>query len=450
MSAFVDNQGTTRLQMNPSRRQFLRVALTGAAVLPITGKALASSALTSESGLSDERLLDQIERTAFDFFWNEAHPATGLIMDKADADGSGSPGIASIAATGFGLTALCIGHKRGFRSQAEIEDRAAQTLRFLAQNDELEHGFRYHFVDPATGERARRSEISPIDNAILLCGVLTCREYFESRAIQDDATAIFERVEWPWALNGGKTFALDWKPEKGFSRFRWDSYCESMMLYLLAIGSPTYPISPDSWHAIRRPKMVYGGKEYISSPAPLFVHQFSHAWFDFRDKHDDYANYFENSVVASHAHREFCAELSERFPCFSGDVWGISASESSTGYVAWGGPPLLGPIDGSLVPAACAGSLPFTYQESMSSLKKLRSRYGNQIWKKYGFVDAFNPLTNWACRYVLGIDVGITMLMAENARTQLVWNTFMRNQEAQLAMERVGFLPDGYGVPQFA
>jgi hypothetical protein len=436
--------------MNPSRRQFLRVALTGAAALPLVGKALASSALIPEAELSDERLLDQVERTAFEFFWNESHSATGLIMDKADANGAGSPGIASIAATGFGLTALCIGHKRGYRSQAEIEDRAAQTVRFLAGCTELEHGFFYHFVDPSSGERARRSEISPIDNAILLCGVLTCREYFGSRAIQDDATTIFERVEWPWALNGGKTLALDWKPEKGFSRFRWDSYCESMMLYLLAIGSPTYPISPDSWHAIRRPKMVYGGKQYISSPAPLFVHQFSHAWFDFRDKHDDYANYFENSVVASHVHREFCAELSQKFPCYSGDIWGITASDSSTGYVAWGGPPLLGPIDGSLVPAACAGSLPFTYRESMNSLKSLRSRYGNEVWKKYGFVDAFNPLTGWSSKYVLGIDAGISMLMAENARTQFVWNTFMRNPEAQLAMERVGFLPEGYGVPQFA
>jgi hypothetical protein len=222
------------------------------------------------------------------------------------------------------------------------------------------------------------------------------------------------------------------------------------MLYLLAIGSPTFPISADCWSAVRRPKMVYGGRQYISSPAPLFVHQFSHAWFDFRDKHDDYANYFENSAVASHAHREFCAELGQKFPCYSGDIWGITASDSSAGYVAWGGPPLLGPIDGSLVPAAAAGSLPFTFRESMTALRNLRMQYGKQIWKKYGFVDAFNPLTGWASKYVLGIDVGISMLMAENARSEFVWNTFMRNAEAATAMERVGFLPDGFGVPLFA
>jgi hypothetical protein len=438
--------------MKPTRRQFLRVALTGAAALPLTGKALASSVLARrpETAPNDDLLLEQIERAAFEYFWNEAHPATGLIMDKANANGSGSPGIASIAATGFGLTALCIGHERNYRPQSEIEHRVIKTLKFLAQHAPVEHGFLYHFVDPSNGKRVRNSEISPIDNSILLCGVLTCREHFQSDAIRHNATTIFNRVEWPWALNGGDTFALDWKPEHGFSRLRWDSYCESMMLYLLAIGSPTFPISADCWRAVRRPKMVYGGRQYISSPAPLFVHQFSHAWFDFRETHDDYANYFENSAVASHAHREFCAELSQKFPCYSGDVWGITASDSSAGYVAWGGPPLLGPIDGSLVPAAAAGSLPFTFRESMTALQNLRSQYGNQIWKKYGFVDAFNPLTGWASRYVLGIDVGISMLMAENARTQFVWNTFMRNAEATMAMERVGFLPDGFGVPLFA
>ena len=439
--------------MNPTRRQFLRVALTGAAVLPLTGKTLASSVLARSQyapALSDDQLLEEIERAAFEFFWNETNPVTGLVMDKANADGGGSPGIASIAATGFGLTALCIGHQRKYRPQAQIEQRVAKTLRFLAQDAQVEHGFLYHFVNAATGERARASEISPIDNAILLCGVLTCREYFKIARIDRDATAIFNRVEWPWALNGGNTFALDWKPEHGFSRLRWDSYCESMMLYLLAIGSPTHSIPAECWNAVRRPKMVYGGRQYVSSPAPLFVHQFSHAWFDFRDKHDDYANYFENSMIASHAHREFCVELGQKFPCYSGDVWGITASDSSEGYVAWGGPPLLGPIDGSLVPAAAAGSLPFTFRESITALKTLRSHYGEQMWKKYGFVDAFNPLTGWASKYVLGIDLGISMLMAENARSQFVWNTFMRNPEATTAMERVGFMPDGFGVPLFA
>src|SRR5439155_16515031 len=246
-------------------------------------------------------------------------------------------------------------------------------------------------------------------------------------------------------LDRGNTFALDWTPEYGFSPLRWDSYCESMMLYLLAMGSTTHPISPECWRAFRRPKMVYGNHQFISSPAPLFVHQFSHAWFDFRNKRDDYANYFENSVIASRAHREFCAGLSERFPCYSGDVWGITASDSSAGYVAWGGPPMQGPIDGSIVPAASAGSLPFLFPESMAVLRNLRGYYGKEIWKKYGFVDAFNPLTGWVSKNVLGIDVGISMLMAENARTQFVWNTFMHNPEVTTAMERAGFRDDSHG-----
>jgi hypothetical protein len=438
--------------MFPTRRQFLRVALTGAATLPLAGKIAATDLLSSPPDLpgSDSDLLNEIERTAFEYFWKEADPETGMVFDRANANGGADGNISSIAATGFGLTALCIGCERQYRSRAQIEQRVARTLDFIAHDVPTEHGFLYHFIDPENGQRAKHSEVSPIDTAILLCGVLTCREYFSNAQIRGDATTIYDRVEWPWALNTGKTFALAWKPEYGFSQHRWDSYCESMMMYLLAMGSPTHPIPADCWHAIHRPKMVYGGHQYISSPAPLFVHQFSHAWFDFRSKHDDYANYFENSVIASLAHREFCEELSQRFPCYSKDVWGISASESSTGYVAWGGPPILGPIDGSIVPAAAAGSLPFLFRESMTVLLNLRHYYGKQIWKEYGFVDAFNPLTGWVSRDVIGIDVGITMLMAENARTQFVWNTFMRNAEAGNAMELAGFLPDGFEIPMMA
>ena len=438
--------------MISTRRQFLRGALTGAAVLQFAVKTLASTLPpgNTESELSDSALLDAIERTGFEFFWNESNPHSGLVLDRANANGGSVRRKASIAATGFGLTALCIGAERGYRPRKEIERRVALTLDFLRDSAPAEHGFLYHFVDENTGQRIGNSEISPIDMAILLCGALTCREYFDSSEIRGAATTLYNRVDWPWALNGGDTFALCWRPEKGFSHLRWNAYCESMMLYLLAMGSPTAPIPAECWHAIRRPKMVYRGHQYISSPAPLFVHQFSHAWFDFRGKHDDYANYFDNSALACRAHREFCEELSQKFPCYSGDIWGITASDSSLGYVAWGGPPLIGPIDGTIVPAAAAGSLPFMFSDCIAVLRKLRSQYGNQIWKKYGFVDAFNPLTSWSSKDVLGIDVGITMLMAENARSQFVWNTFMRNPETGLAMERAGFLPDGFEVPMMA
>jgi hypothetical protein len=437
--------------MSLSRRHLLRVAVTGAAVFPVIKGSLASGLLLpAQPAPADAALLDELERAAFDFFWNEADPLSGLVRDRANADGGGTRIKVSIAATGFGLTALCIGHERSYRSRSEIERRVKQTLRFLAHEVPNENGFFYHFMEPATGARFAQSEVSPIDTAILLCGALTCREQFANAEIHRDATTLYNRVDWNWALNGGKTFALDWTPEQGFSRLRWDSYCESMMLYLLAMGSVTHPIPTESWHAIRRPKMIYAGHQYISGPAPLFVHQFSHAWFDFREKHDDYANYFQNSVVACQAHREFCTSLRQHFPSYSGDVWGITASDSNRGYVAWGGPPLLGPVDGSIVPSAAAGSLPFLFEESLAVLSNLRRRYEKQSWKKYGFVDAFNPMTGWASKDVLGIDVGISMLMAENARSQLVWNTFMRNPEVQVAMGRAGFLPDGFEVPVMA
>jgi hypothetical protein len=422
------------------RREFLKKALVGAVILPLAGKGFgAQSSSVKPAPSPDYQPLEELERSAFEFFWNEADPHTGLIRDRANASGVDSRITASIAAVGFGLTALCIGHQRKYRSQIEITERVRKTLRFLAHDAPNVHGFLYHFVDIRNGNRSSFSEVSPIDMSILLCGVLTCREFFYDNEIRRDASLTYHRVEWPWALNGGETFALDWTPELGFDRSRWDTYCESMMLYLLAIGSPVHPISPQSWHSIRRPLITYENYRFISAPAPLFVHQFSHAWFDFRDKQDQYADYFENSVTACRAHRRFCQQLSQRFPCYSSDVWGITASDSSTGYVAWGGPPLQGPIDGSLVPAASAGSLPFMFDESYLVLRNLRAYYGGQIWKKYGFVDAFNPLTGWASSDVIGIDLGISMLMAENARTQTVWNTFMRNKEVNAAMEKVGF-----------
>ncbi len=380
-----------------------------------------------------------MERSAFEFFWHEADPNTGLVRDRAKAVGGDARRMSSIAATGFGLTALCIGHRRRYRSRAEITQRVRRTLRFLADSAPHVNGFFYHYADMRDGQRFMLSEVSPIDTAILLCGVLTCRQYFRDRSIRRDATRIYERVDWPWAMNDGQTFSLCWTPELGFNRLRWDSYCESMMLYLLAIGSPTHAIGPECWRGFKRPTLTYRNYSFISAPAPLFVHQFSHAWFDFRGKRDDYADYFANSVLASQAHRQFCRDLSGSFPSYSDDLWGITASDSAKGYVAWGGPPLQGPVDGSIVPAAAAGSLPFVFPESMAVLRTLRRRYGRQIWKRYGFVDAFNPLTGWVDGDVVGIDQGISMLMAENARSEFVWRTFMRNPEVRSAMEKCGF-----------
>jgi hypothetical protein len=429
--------------MTLTRREFLRTLTIGSAILRFAGGGIATDVLLSKASAAastNSELLDQLERASFEFFWNEADPHTGLVRDRAEADGGSRSRMSSIAATGFGLTALCIAHQRNYRPRAEITARVRQTLHFLEHAPHV-HGFLYHYVDMHDGRRFARSELSPIDMSILLCGVLTCREYFHDAAIRRAATRIYRRVEWPWALHDGDMFALEWKPEFGFSPLRWDSYCESMMLYLLAIGSPTHPIPAACWHSFRRPMLVYEDYQFISTPAPLFVHQYSHAWFDFRGKQDDYADYFANSVLASQAHRQFCQALSAQFPSYSPELWGITASDSRKGYVAWGGPPLQGPVDGSVVPAAAAGSLPFLFADSMVVLRNLRKRYGKQVWKRYGFVDAFNPLTGWVDHEVVGIDVGISMVMAENARSEFVWRTFMRNPEVQVAMEKSGFRP---------
>jgi len=211
------------------------------------------------------------------------------------------------------------------------------------------------------------------------------------------------------------------------------------MMYLLGLGSASHPLPAEAWKAWQRLTFDYEGLRYIGSFAPLFIHQYSHAWFDLRNKRDAYADYFENSRIATEVHRRFCIELSKRFPDYSDDLWGITASDSEHGYVAWGGPPEMGPIDGTVVPSAPAGSLPFLPEATLRVLKHMKYTYGDRCWSRYGFVNAFNPLRNWYDGDVVGIDVGITVLMAENLRTGFVWNTFMKNREAQVGLERAGF-----------
>jgi len=388
---------------------------------------------------TDEQLLDEIQRATFQFFWDEASHKTGQVKDRALANGNDSRMMSSIAATGFGLTSLCIGDQRGYGKSPEILERVRKTLRFLANDLPNERGFFFHFVHMETGQRWEKCELSSIDSSLLLCGVLTARQYFADQEIKDLATRIYARVDWPWMLNGGSTLSMGWTPESGFLNARWEHYCELMMIYLLAIGSPTHAIPASSWNAWTRPRIEYQGIEYISGNDPIFTHQYSQAWFDFRKKRDAYADYFENSVKATKAHKLFCLSLREQFPDYSEDLWGISASDYVNGYTAWGGPPPQGPIDGSVVPCATGGSLPFLFEDCMRVLRNLRGRYREKAWVKYSFVDAFNPLTGWYDADVLGIDLGITMLMAENHRTGLIWNTFMKNPEAQAAMQKVGF-----------
>jgi hypothetical protein len=211
-----------------------------------------------------------------------------------------------------------------------------------------------------------------------------------------------------------------------------------MAMYLMGMGSYSHPLRPDTWNAWKRLTFEYDGLRYIGSFAPLFVHQYSQAWFDFRDQRDRYADYFNNSMIATDVHRRFCLGLAKQFPHYSDDLWGITASDSDQGYVIWGGPPATGPIDGTVVPSAAGGSLPFLVQPTMRVLRNIRAKY-DKAWCRYGFINAFNPARNWYDSDVVGLDTGITLLMAENARTSFVWNTFMKNSEARRGMQRAGF-----------
>lgn len=396
----------------------------------------------------DEQFLDQIEEASFRYFWTQAHPETGMVLDRCDAWNPVTSDIGSLAATGFGLTALCIGDKRGYVSHAAAEARALNTLRFLWRKLPNHRGFFYHFANINTGERVWDSEVSSIDTSILLCGVLTCRQHFPHSEISELAIEIFNRVDWNWLSEDTPILPHGWTPEGGFLQYRWNDYSEMMMLYLLGLGSSIHPLPPEAWNAWKRIKFEYDGLRYIGSFAPLFVHQYSQAWFDFRGKRDRYANYFQNSMLATDAHRRFCLDLSTQFPDYSNDLWGITASDSRKGYVAWGGPPETGPIDGTVVPCATAGSLPFLPEATMRVQRNIKNRYGAKAWTQFGLVDAFNPLNDWFDTNVVGIDVGITLVMAENTRSSFVWNTFMKNQEAQRGMIRAGFKPDESPPPR--
>ena len=420
------------------RRALLRLLVATALSRPMFALASASSSAPLSS--ADEAFLDDLERRGCLYFSEQVSPRTGQVLDRAkwinNTGALDSHRMASIAATGFGLTALCIADKRAYQPSAQIVEQVRRTLRFHCDAFPHQHGFFCHFNDVETGKSWGNSEVSSIDTALLLCGVLTARAYFHHDAeIVRLATTIYERIDWSWMLNGEKTFSMGWR-DGAFLKSRWNHYCELMMLYLLAIGSPTHPIDPVCWDAWSRPAMHYAGFDYISAADPLFVHQYSHAWFDFRNKRDRYADYFANSILATRAHQSFCLSLGTPY---STDYWGLSASDSQHGYTAWGGPPGFGGIDGSVVPYAAAGSLPFLPFDCLRVLHSLKDNFGKHAWGRYGFCDALHPAAQWYDPDVQGIDLGIGVNMAENLRTGFVWETFAQNPEVSVALQRAGF-----------
>lgn len=397
----------------------------------------------------DSALLDEVQRRAVLYFLEQSDPNTGLTHDRAPATGLRSKAPSSCAATGFALSAYCIADSRGWLPEGEALRRVRQALTFVAERHAHERGLLYHFVDATTGARVWKSEASTIDTALLLKGAIFAREYLRDAEVTRLVNQIYQRIDWRWALNGGTTLSHGWLPESGFIPHRWDSYSELMGMYLLGIGAQQNALPAEAWHAWRRgPLATHAGRTFIQC-GPLFTHQFAHGWFDFRGVRDAHADYWQNSVDATLAQRAWSAQQSNRFQYWSTDMWGLTASDGPRGYIAWGTPGFEPDrSDGTLVPCAPGGSLPFAPRECLTALKRMREIGGDKLWGRYGFADAFNPQTGWVAKDVIGIDQGITLLMAENLRSELVWKTFMKAPEVQRGMQLAGFTA-GRATPSF-
>ena len=436
---------------------FCAAALAAAWLAIWPGASSEAAAPGPNISVQDRLFLEDMEQRGVRYFLEQTDPATGLVLDRANQDGGRAHGpsrnIASLAATGFGLTALCIGAEHGWISRDQAAQRVRTTLQFFAARAFHEHGWFYHWMEVSNGDREWDSEVSSVDTSFFLAGALTAARYFsDDPDIPRLAKEIYDRVDFTWMLDGDPlVLSHGWKRGKGFLKDRWGTYSESSLLYLLAIGSPTHPISPESWYAWQRPLYSYGPYQFISG-GPLFTHQYSHAWVDFRTRRDrGFIDFFQNSVIATRANRLYCSNLHNLMALsFGPDIWGITASDGPKGYRIYGEIKYFEPVDGTIAPCAAGGSLMFTPDISLPTLLAMRDHYQNQIYGRYGFVDAYNPELKWFDTDVVGIDLGITLLSAENLLTGNVWRWFMGNEPVPHAMDRAGFTPPPANAPAAA
>ncbi len=380
----------------------------------------------------DVALLDAVAHETFDYFWYEANPANGLIKDRSTPD---SP--SSIAAVGFGLAALPVGVNRGWITYDQGYERALTTLQTFAESGvQGKGGFFYHFVDMQTGERVWSCEVSSIDTALFIAGALTAGQYFQGTEVEVLANQLYEQIDWQWMMANGNTVSMGWKPDIGFLSAFWDHFDESLLLYVLAIGSPTHPVPAEAWDAWERPVNVSG--EYIYLPGePLFVYQYPLAYLDLRNREDAYANYFNNTIRACQRNRQFAIDTADAFATYQNGVWGISASDGPRGYKAYGAG---GMHDGTIAPYASTSCLPFTPDIALESMRAMLSQYGTKVWREYGFVSAINAEEDWFSTEHIGIDQGDILLMITNYQDGFVWSLFMQNEHVQNALLKMGFV----------
>jgi hypothetical protein len=432
-----------------------------------------SAHLSPERGDHDPHaaMLERLQRHSFDYFVHESNRANGLVLDKTSADWP-----ASIAAMGMALTAYPVGVARGFIGRAHAAERVLTTLRFLAESEQSEaadatgyRGFYYHFLDMASGRRAWRSELSSIDTALLIAGVLAAAAYFDGATadetrIRELARLLYERIDWTWMLAGGDTLCHGWGPENGFLAYRWEGYDEALILYLLALGSPTSPIasaSYDAWCRSYEWREIYGIE--LLYAGPLFTHQLSHIWCDFRGIRDRFmrahdSDYFENSRRATLVQQQYAIRNPGAFKHFGAHCWGVTASDGPGfqvrtidgveraffDYVARGVP--FGPDDGTVAPWAVAASLPFAPEVVVPTLVNMGALHVH-LQNPYGFKASINPTFHaaaddgigWVSPYHFGINEGPTVLMIENHRSALIWELMKRCPVLVAGLRAAGF-----------
>ena len=430
-------------------------------------------------------LVEDLERRTFDYFWELGNPDNGLVPDRWP-----TPSASSIAAVGFGLTAYGVGVERGWIAREQAVDRTLATLRFFARAPQGRNaqgasgykGFFYHFLEMDNGLRSGTNELSTVDTALLLGGVLFAQTYYDGddrkeAEIRRLAEKIYSRVDWTWAQERKPLISMGWKPEEGALKYDWQGYNEALLVYILALGSPTHPVGTDAYEAwtatYDRTWGKFHGQEHLSFP-PLFGHQYSHVWIDFRGIHDAYMrgkgiDYFENSRRAVYSQQAYAVENPTGWKGYGKDMWGLSASdgpidasfefEGSTRlfrtYSARGAGIEHVVDDGTIAPTAAAGSIAFAPEIVIPTIEAMHERYGKDIYGEYGFLDAFNPSftfedadlqhgrvtagSGWVDGDYLGIDQGAIVLMIENHRTGFVWEVMRRNPHLQRGLQRAGF-----------
>lgn len=424
---------------------------------------------------TDKVFLNDLKSRTFLYFWELADSVSGLIPDRWP-----TPSFSSIAATGFGLSAYLTGVENHYITREEAASRVLKTLRFLWRLPQGKDktgiagykGLFYHFLDMRTGIRFQNVELSTIDTALLMAGVLTCLHFFDQdnateKEIRELAGSLFTRVDWEWALNKTDTLCMGWHPESGFINSYWHGYNEAMVLVLMAMGSPTHPVPSKCWAAWTSKYFWadWQGYKHVNF-GPLFGHQYSHIFIDFRGIQDEYMrkkgmDYFENSRRATLSQRAYCIKNPGKFTGYSGDTWGLTACDGPgylkvqrngkdfifDGYSARGTAADYHTDDGTLSPTAAGGSIPFAPEICLPALENMAKKYGEPLYHKYGFKDAFNPSfldqkgnsQPWFDVDYLGIDQGPIILMLENYQTELIWNLMKKDDFIRAGLKKAGF-----------